>query len=117
MGVLLSRISNEEIQTKGEQRLGQLIVKFGQLTMTAVETISEFRDRIRDCIAEIRAYDPLQVPTEEQTTIRAKAGIQFVFLYLYAALQVAQKMLLEDLFELKDAFTGENQLIDEEKKR
>ena len=61
---------------KGEQRLGQLIVKFGQLTMTAVETISEFLDRIRDCKAEIRACDPSQVPTEEQqTAIRAKVGI------------------------------------------
>ena len=54
----------KRFKPKGEQRLGQLIVKFGQLTMTAVETISEFLDQIRDCKAEIRAHDPF-VPTEE----------------------------------------------------
>ena len=79
----------KRFKPKGEQQLGQLIVKFGQLTMTAVETISEFLDRIRDCIAEIRACDPSQVPTEEQTAIGAKAGIEFAFPQLYAALQVA----------------------------
>ena len=106
----------KRFKPKGEQRLGQLIVKFGQLTMTGTETISEFLDRIRDCIAEIRACDPSQVPTDEQTAIRAKAGIEFAFPHLYAALQVGQKMSLEDLFELMDAFTGKNQLVDEEKK-
>ena len=48
--------------------------------------------------------------------MRAKARIEFVFPHLYAALQVAQKMSLADLFEKMDAFTGKNQLIDEEKK-
>ena len=117
MGVLLFRISNEEeFKPKGEKRLGQLIVKFGQLTMTAVEIISDFLDQIRDYIAEVRACDPSQVTTEEQTSIRAKSGIEFAFPHLYAALQVAQKMSIEDLFELIDAFIGKNQLVDEEKK-
>ena len=74
---------------KEEQRLGQLIVKFEQLTMTAAESISEFLDRIRDCIAEIRACDSSQVSTDKQTAIRAKAGIEFAFPHLYVALQVA----------------------------
>ena len=39
----------KRFKPKGEQRLRQLIVKFGQLTITAVETISEFLDRIRYC--------------------------------------------------------------------
>ena len=90
---------NEEIQTKGQQRLWQLIIKFGQLTMTAIETLPDFIDRIRYCIAEIRACDPSQVPSDE-------AGIKFAFPHLNAALQVAQKLSLEDLFELMDAFNG-----------
>ena len=92
-----------------------MIVKFEQLTMTAIETLPDFIDRMRDCIAEIRACDPSQVPTDEQIAIRAKAGIEFAFPHLYAALQVAQKLSLEDLFELMDAFTGKNKLVDEEK--
>ena len=48
------------------------------------------------------------MPTEEQTAIRTKAGIEFAFPHLYTA--------LKDLFELIDAFTGKNKLIDEEKK-
>ena len=83
--------------------------------MTAAETISEFLDQIRNCIAEIRACDPSQVLTDEQKAIWAKAGIEFAFPHLYAALQVAQKMSLEDLFEFMDAFTGKNQLVDEKK--
>ena len=106
----------KRFKPKGEQRLGRLIVKFEQLTMTAIETLPKFNDRIRDCIDEIRACDPSQVPTDEQIAIRAKAGIEFAFLHLYAALQVAQKLSLEDLFELMDAFTAKNQLVDEEKK-
>ena len=35
--------------------------------------------------AEIRVCDPSQVPTEEQTAIRAKAGIEFCVPHLYAA--------------------------------
>ena len=80
--------------------------------MTAIETLPDIIDRIRDCIAEIRAFDSSQVPTDEQVAIRAKAGIELAFPHLYAALQVAQKLSLEDLFALMDAFTGKNQLID-----
>ena len=105
----------KRFKSKGDQRLGQLIVKFGQLTMAAVETISEFLDLIRNCIAEIRACDPSQVPTEE-TAIRAKAGIGFAFPHLYAALKLAQKMSLENLLELMDAFIGKIELFDEKKK-
>ena len=54
----------KRFRPKGEQRLGQLTVKFEQLTMTVEETISAFLDQIRDCIAEIRACDPSQVHTE-----------------------------------------------------
>ena len=71
------------LKPKGKQRLGQWIVKFGQLTMMAIETLSEFIDRIRDCTAEIRACDPSQVPTDEQIAIQAKAGIEFVFPHLF----------------------------------
>ena len=92
MGILLSQIPNEEIQAKRRTTTGTtlLILKFEQLTMTAVKTVLEFLDRITDCIAEIKACDPFQLPTEEQTAIRAKAGIEFAFPHLYAALQVAQ---------------------------
>ena len=54
---------------KGEKRLGQLIVNFGQLTMTEILTLFEFIDRIRDYIVEIRACEPFQVPTDEQIAI------------------------------------------------
>ena len=82
--------------------------------MTAIETLSEFMDR--DCIAEIRECDPSQVPNDEQIAIRAKVWFEFAFPHLFAALQVAQKLSLKDLFELMDAFTTMNQLADEEKK-
>ena len=101
----------KRFKPKGEQRLGQLIVKFGQLMMTAAETLPEFTDRIRDCVAEIRACDPSQVPTDEQVAIRARAGIEFSFPYLYAALQVGPKRSLEELFKLLDAHTEKNQLV------
>ena len=61
----------KRFKPKREKRFGQLIVKFGQLTMMTIETLPEFIDRIRDCIVEIRACDPSQVPTEEQIAIRA----------------------------------------------
>ena len=77
MGVLLSQISNEEVQTK---RMGQLIMKFGQLTMKAVETISEFLDRTRDCLAEIRACDPSQVLTEKQQQLEQSRELNLHFL-------------------------------------
>ena len=38
--------------------------------------------------------------TDEQISIRAMVGIDLAYPYLYAALQVAQKMSLEDLFEI-----------------
>ena len=61
----------KRFKPKGEQRLRQLIVKFGQLTMAAIETLPEFIDRIKDYIAKIRSCDPSQVPTDEQIAIRA----------------------------------------------
>ena len=56
--------------------------------MTAFETLPEFIDRISDCIAEISAWHPSQVPTDEQLAIQAQAGIEFAFPHLYAVLQV-----------------------------
>ena len=81
----------KRFKSKGKQWLAQLTVKLGQLTMTAIETLPEFIDWIRDCIAEIRSCNLSQVPTDEQIAIRAKAGIEFALSYLYAALQVAQQ--------------------------
>ena len=54
--------------------------------------------------------------TDKLITIRAKARIEFAFSHYYAAVQVTQKISLQYLFELMDVFTGENQLVDEEKK-
>ena len=68
---------------KGEQRLGQLIVKFWQLTMTAIENLPEFIDRIRDRTAEIRACDPFQVTTDEQMEIWGNVGIEFAFICMH----------------------------------
>ena len=55
VGLLLSRVFNEKFKRKGEQRLGSLIVKFGQLIMIANEILPELIDRITYYIAEIRA--------------------------------------------------------------
>ena len=41
----------------------------------------------------------LKYPTDELFAIRAKAGVEFAFPHMYAALQIAQKILMEDLFE------------------
>ena len=49
-------------------------------------------------------------------SIWAESGIQFAFAHLYGPLQVSQKMSLEDSFQLMDALTAKNQLINEEKK-
>ena len=83
--------------------------------MTAIETLSEFIDQIRNCIAEIRACNPSQVSTFEKIAIRAETGIEFAFPHLYAVLQVAQKLSLKDLFELIDAFAEKYQFIHEKK--
>ena len=62
----------KRFKPKGEQRMGQLIAKFRQLTITAIETLPEFIDRIRDCcITEIRACDLSQMSTDKQIGIRA----------------------------------------------
>ena len=54
---------------KGDERLGQLLVKFGQLTMLYGEGPQEFTDRVLACKIEIKAVDSSQVPTEEQTIV------------------------------------------------
>ena len=111
MGALLSRISNEETQ-----------VKITATTRTAYCEIWTIKnDNSKDYLKISRPNqwlhkDPLQVPTYEQTAIRANTWIEFASLYLYAALQVDQKMSSEGLFELMDASTGKNQLIDEKRK-
>ena len=43
------------------------------------------------------------MPTDEQIAIIVKAGIEFAYPHSYAKMQVAQKLSLEDLFELMDA--------------
>ena len=60
MGVLIYRILNEKIQAIRRATTGTTDCEIWiiyNVTMTAEETISEFLDRIGDCIAEIRARD------------------------------------------------------------
>ena len=82
MGVLLSRISNEEIQAKRKATTDTTDCEIQTINSDSGKTISECLDQIQDCIAEIRECDLSRVPTEEQTSIKAKAGIKFAFPHL-----------------------------------
>ena len=57
LGMYYLEFLMKRFRPEGEQRSGQLIMKFGQLTMTAAKNLSEFINRIQDCITEIRACD------------------------------------------------------------
>ena len=96
---------------KGDERLGQLLVKFGQLTMLFEEGPQEFTDRVLACKIEIKAVDSSQVPTEEQTIVRLKEGIKFAYPLNYRVLKMsAGKLSLEEILEKINSFTDVNEI-------
>ena len=85
---------------KGDERLGQLLVKFGQLTMLYGEGPQEFTDRVLACKIEIKAVDSSQVPTEEQTIVRLKERIKFAYPLNYRVLKMSTgKLSLKEILE------------------
>ena len=98
---------------KGDERLGQLLVKFGQLTMLYEEGPQEFTDRVLACKIEIKAVDSSQVPTEKQTIVRLKEGIKFAYPLNYRVLKMsAGKLSLEEILEKINSFTEVNEITD-----
>ena len=96
---------------KGDERLGQLLVKFGQLTMLYEEGPQEFTDRVLACKIEIKAVDSSQVPTEKQTIVRLKEGIKFAYPLNYRVLKMsAGKLSLEEILEKINLFTDVNEI-------
>ena len=86
--------------------------EFNSLVMVFGKKTQEYTDRVLECIAEIRGVDPSQVLTDEWIVIRVRTGIEFGLPQFYAALQVGVKLILEELLERLNAYTGVNETKD-----